>query len=385
MMTNKAFQLFGTIDTPEGVADAMLCVDADRQHEFMIHKWGAGQPFALLMNATTNADGSLSLKPKNLYRPSETGALHLPRLTAKEVEQLKEVSARLNWEGDVLRGEWTGLDKTARAVELKPGPQGVELVPSECANWEDFKQWAAMSRKNLDAVLFRGHGSKTFKLQTTLHRAGRYRLERYTAETLQQFHAQAEAALDLRLNMNDGADYSVVLGLGQHHGLPTPLLDWTESPYIAAFFAFAEALEAESLRPDATHVRIFALTREFVEKYSPPFVVLPFINPYVFALEIGPRHNQRLQVQQGRFLVTNVGNLELMIGAQSGQDKTHLNAIDIPISAAREALEDLAFMGVTAATMFPGLDGICRKLRHQMVFVQPPITAPESRQTNSME
>jgi hypothetical protein len=381
-MTNKPIQLFGTIDTPAGVADAMLCVDADRPHEFMIHKWGAGQPFALLMDATTSADGSLNLKPKNLYRPSETGALHLQRPNAEEVEQLKEVSARLNWEGDVLRGEWTGQDKTARAVELKPGPQGVELVPSKCASWEDFKQWAAMSRKNLDAVLFRGHGSKNFKLQTTLHRAGRYRLERYTAETLQQFHAQAEAALDLRLNMNDGADYSVVLGLGQHHGLPTPLLDWTESPYIAAFFAFAEALEAESLRPDATHVRILALTREFVEKASPPSVVLPYISPYVCALEVGPRHNQRLQVQQGRFLVTNVGNLELMFGGQPGQDKPHLHAIDIPISAAREALEDLAFMGVTAATMFPGLDGICRKLRHQMVFVRPPIPAPESKQTN---
>ena len=339
---------------------------------------GRGSAFRVADGCHYKRGWIIKSEAQNLYRPSETGALHLQRPNAEEVEQLKEVSARLNWEGDVLRGEWTGQDKTARAVELKPGPQGVELVPSECASWEDFKQWAAMSRKNLDAVLFRGHGSKTFKLQTTLHRAGRYRLERYTAETLQQFHAQAEAALDLRLNMNDGADYSVVLGLGQHHGLPTPLLDWTESPYIAAFFAFAEALEAESVRPDATHVRIFSLTREFVEKYSPSFFVLPYTSPYVCALEIGPRHNQRLQVQQGRFLVTNVGNLELMFGGQSGQDKTHLHAIDIPISAAREALEDLAFMGVTAATMFPGLDGICRKLRHQMVFVQPPITAPKA-------
>lgn len=376
-MLSKALQLFGTVETSAGIANAMLCVDADRDHEFMIQIWGAGEPAALLLDATEEADGSYHLKPKCLYRSNERGSLYPPQLTPEEIQELYSVSARLQWVGDGLQGDWIGPDQVARTIELKPGPRGVELEPTVCTSWEDYKRWAANSRRDLDAVLFRGHGNNTFKLKTSLHRAGRYRLERYCTETLQQFHAQAEAALNLRLNMNDPADYSVVLGLGQHHGLPTPLLDWTESPYIAAFFAFADALENESFRPSATHVRVFALTRELIEKISPPSVVLPYTHPYVAALAIAPRHNPRLLVQQGWFLVTNVVNLELQIGGmQASQEKPLMHAIDVPIGAAREALEDLAFMGVTAATMFPGLDGICRKLRHQMVFVRSPIRDP---------
>ena len=374
-MVATALQQFGSIETAAGKAHAMLCMDVDRPNEFMVHVWGKDlASMALLLEADEKPGGLLELKPKRLYRPSDNGSLFLPHLTEEDITNLDAMSARLRRVKGGFRGEWTGLGGTSGLIQLKPGPDGAEVVAQSCNSWDEFKQWAGRSRQVLDAALFRGHGSSSFKLQTTFHRAGRHRLERYCAETLQQFHGQAEAVLGIRLNMNDGADYSVVLGLGQHHGLPTPLLDWTESPYVAAFFAFADALEAERYRPRATHVRIFALTREFVVNSSPASVVLPYTSPYVASLEISPRLNQRLQAQQGRFLVTNVANLERLLGGmQAGREKPLLHAVDVPISVAREALEDLAFMGVTAATLFPGLDGICRKIRHQMTFVRPPI------------
>jgi hypothetical protein len=41
-------------------------------------------------------------------------------------------------------------------------------------------------------------------------------------------------------------------------------------------------------------------------------------------------------------------------------------------------LEDLAFMGLTAATMFPGLDGVCRMMRHSMAFKRQPVSTVKS-------
>lgn len=365
-------QRFGKIETAQGLADAMLCIDADRPNEIMVHWWGAGiEPKALLADGQWDGD-RLQLVPRLLYTTGNNGALYLPpNLTPEQVEALRSARATLFKTGKTLDGEWTGLNGERGHLTFDDFGGAADVGPIEaqqCDSWEAFKTWVNRIRAEKDVVMFRGHGSNAFQLRTTLHRVGRHRLERYCSEELRMFSAHAEAVLETRLNLNDGADYATLLGLAQHHGLPTPLLDWTSSPYIAAFFAFSDALENEANRPKATHVRIYALTRRFATITSPPVITVPATLPYLASLAISARLNPRLYAQQGQFLVTNIANLERFIKfSEHERNEEFLLAADVPIPCASDALGDLAFMGLTAATMFPGLDGVGRMIRHGMV------------------
>lgn len=366
------FQQHGIIQSPDGPLHSMVCMDADRPNEAVFHWWGERLPHpeAALVGLEWTSSDEARMSPLVLYGPRpENGEIWPAQVTAEQAEYFHGYSGKLRrLKNGSFRGEW----KHKSAAEGKfayAGSSDDRVDAKKCADWNEFKTWASNSRAESDAALFRGHGDSRFRLATTLHRAGRTRLERYCLETLPQFRSHAEAVLGTHFNMRDTDDYSMLLGLAQHHGLPTPLLDWTNSPYIAAFFAFSDALEMRATRPGTTHVRIYALTREFIKSSSPSTVTVPFILPYVCALSISARNNPRLYAQQGQFLVTNIADVErwFCVG-QKNSPRPVLLAADVPVDCAAGALEDLAFMGLTAATMFPGLDGVSRMMRHEMSF-----------------
>ena len=126
--------------------------------------------------------------------------------------------------------------------------------------WEGFLRQLKTIR-NGRSLHFRGHSDSRWQLRTTLDRRGgegtivldyyhivsriRPQVESFTGRTFElppygELMKLLKEYESFSLGLTGGRfpGYSFLIYL-RHHGFPSPLLDWTRSPYIAAYFAFA--------------------------------------------------------------------------------------------------------------------------------------------------
>jgi hypothetical protein len=147
--------------------------------------------------------------------------------------------------------------------------------------------------------------------------------------------------------------------LGQHFGLATPLLDWSRSPFAAAYFAFEE-------RSDASPYRVvYGLDRDAVQLRNADIVeraagegrpdVLELIDPL-------SDENPRLVSQGALFTRAPIG-VPVDIWVQhffSASPSEVLLRIEVPDSDRTQCLRALDRMNINHLSLFPDLSGASR-------------------------
>lgn len=140
-----------------------------------------------------------------------------------------------------------------------------------------------------------------------------------------------------------------------------PLLDWSYSPFVAAFFAYRFRRVRD---PNDQVIRIFCFDKDAWERDFQQIQALAFARLHFSLMEALTIENPRAMPQQSVSSVTNLDDIESYIIAQ--QQKTgneYLKVIDLPFYERRKVMEELSLMGITAGSLFPGLDGACEELR----------------------
>lgn len=115
---------------------------------------------------------------------------------------------------------------------------------------EDFEARRGAGKGYVSDPLFRGQSDHSWPLLTTLERfsAQPWSVKRYhrlltsvapavVSLTSRRWDLGGDTEVDQsRHGPPPGYEFMIYL---RHHGFPSPLLDWSRSPYVAAFFAFA--------------------------------------------------------------------------------------------------------------------------------------------------
>lgn len=246
----------------------------------------------------------------------------------------------------------------------------------KCSKWDEFISEVRKTRTGMDIRIFRGQRDVAWKLTSHWERhllrlrgkgdatrrelvpSGSY--EQSRDDYLRQFKQICAGLPHIRSKELTDNDWWM---LGRHHGLVTPLLDWTESPYAAAYFAFIEL--GEELKPGFKtgtgevevrfgegSIAVWCLTiwdgvigNVFKEG---EFEIL--VSRADFAYRQKAQQGVFTHLEHDQYL-----DVESYLFARGIAHQ--LQRYEIPAQEMGKALYDLNLMNINAATMFPDLDG----------------------------
>ncbi len=235
----------------------------------------------------------------------------------------------------------------------------------KCRSWEHFIEEVRLPRWP-GTRLFRGQRDASWGLVPSLFRrnALQHASERENAakSQLDRFRHRVRGLPSVHLTeLSTDEDY---WAFGQMNGLHTPLLDWTGSPYIAAYFAASDAIRGgfsvsiprKGPKREANgYFAVWELTPDAMIVESRPFSVI----------KVRPHQSIRQRAQDGFF--TKLEDLDQPDLAQSPNGLKHgflLRCFRIPNDDLIHAMYDLSLMNVSHGVLFPDPIGVAEEVNY---------------------
>lgn len=224
---------------------------------------------------------------------------------------------------------------------------------------------------------FRGMTDSNYELKTSLMRLNHSieKVARIESRMLDSFRKYAHSFFDQKHSNWHW------LSLAQHHGLPTRLLDWSFSPFVALHFATDDLSKMDKdgvvwcVNLFETQRYLPKEMREFFEqdrRSSLPIEVLAKDFPEFRAFDDPDQHNdfvlffeppsldQRIVNQVALFSFTSRAGLNLneWLEKESVKHTKICKRVIIPAGLKWEVRDKLDQAGITERVLFPGLDGL---------------------------
>lgn len=255
-----------------------------------------------------------------------------------------------------------GASGTAKLPRSKAGRPSEKKGDRSIRTWDKFKKFAIKLEPG--RYIFRGQ-SRQDRLRTAFHRTKRKNLLQFIEEDIPALHRTLTARTRHLFNLADGAQNGAFWNLIQHHGYPAPLLDWTHSPFVAAFFAFRT--NRQNAMDTKEKVRIIMFDRKQWVTDWQQLQRVHFTRPHFSILEALAIENERALPQQALSSITNVDDIESYIAERErDMSRSYIRVFDLPYTERDEVIKELRLMGITAGSMFPGFDGACEELRSRL-------------------
>jgi hypothetical protein len=301
-------------------------------------------------------------------------------------------------------------------VARKPSPRrSRKVLEISCSDWGGLtKMLESLGLLRGKAIpscrwIFRGHADAEWELESTLSRTFKKSWKGWQkgplwnkAMVLKRMEGQLAFDFSSKANLHGieaSSDHPVaLLSAMRHFGVPTRILDWTYSPYVALYFALEAqwpaktaavwAMDVDAIQRASTLKVLPVKTRKSGAKLVPPVryadfgrddmfkkYVLPDLVSYRQSNLIGEpdiknvvlllpsTQNERISAQQGVFICpSQVGPtlIEQLEDLMRDIKTEWLIKIVIPRTMRTEILRKLFQMNVSPLSLFPGADGLGR-------------------------